>query len=354
MLDQLSSGEKSSNDQDAAKWMIDYLAKNYREVFRAVAKDRGCVTTPEDHETMSATNVAAMWALSGVNTRQQRIIARCLKGSYGRPMIGTQESVKEFGKGAFKAEHGSLRDENGKKVCFWYKEVDKLLEHEVRDLLMQREDAEEFVKSLKSVDVLTGGDHGKGKFRMIATIVMRSSDPSKTFSRRFVCGVIDCNKETPDILKRSFIKKQNDALKRIVHGGRFAVSESEDGMYNIKFQPPAEQMPSTLLLLINLSCEVFVCGDLAFFHLILGRNNMATHWCMWCTLRPKEWKTRGPIDTELWSLEKMRKQHAMSLKGAEGLGMIKDPIWDFVEPWHYIFPVLHIERGLINDVVDFL
>ena len=28
------------------------------------------------------------------------------------------------------------------------------------------------------------------------------------------------------------------------------------------------------------------------------------------------------------------------------------PVWDFIEPSHYVVPILHIEIGLVNNAVD--
>jgi hypothetical protein len=34
------------------------------------------------------------------------------------------------------------------------------------------------------------------------------------------------------------------------------------------------------------------------------------------------------------------------------LGIVNYPVWDFIEPENYIFPKLHAEIGLVNDVLD--
>ncbi len=33
-------------------------------------------------------------------------------------------------------------------------------------------------------------------------------------------------------------------------------------------------------------------------------------------------------------------------------GVVSYPVWDFVEPSHYIVPELHIEIGLLNNALD--
>ncbi len=34
------------------------------------------------------------------------------------------------------------------------------------------------------------------------------------------------------------------------------------------------------------------------------------------------------------------------------LGIINNPVWDFIEPQNYIFPELYAELGLVNNVLD--
>jgi len=34
------------------------------------------------------------------------------------------------------------------------------------------------------------------------------------------------------------------------------------------------------------------------------------------------------------------------------LGIVNNPVWDFVEARNYIFPELHAEIGIVNNVLD--
>ncbi len=37
--------------------------------------------------------------------------------------------------------------------------------------------------------------------------------------------------------------------------------------------------------------NVYLVGDLKFFVQMSGRDGMSSYWCMWCLLRPTEWRT---------------------------------------------------------------
>jgi hypothetical protein len=33
-------------------------------------------------------------------------------------------------------------------------------------------------------------------------------------------------------------------------------------------------------------------------------------------------------------------------------GVVNDPIWEFIEPLHMVFPQLNVEIGLVNNILD--
>jgi hypothetical protein len=53
-------------------------------------------------------------------------------------------------------------------------------------------------------------------------------------------------------------------------------------------------------------------------------------------------------------LERRKAKHAERKTGAARCGMVEDPLWDFADPLHNLFPVLHVQIGLINDIIDYL
>ena len=132
-----------------------------------------------------------------------------------------------------------------------------------------------FAELLEKVDLVVGGDHGKGKFRMVLMVLLRTTT-KETRKRRYVVGEINCRKDTAHVLKETFLKKQNDALKTLVNGKRFAVYTKADGSLGLNF---SSLIPAGAALVINVPTRVFVCGDLAFFATILGRENMSMKWC---------------------------------------------------------------------------
>ncbi len=56
---------------------------------------------------------------------------------------------------------------------------------------------------------------------------------------------------------------------------------------------------------LSLNTRTFVAGGLAFFSLILGKENRSSKWCNWCMLSPKEWAVDGHEPGEKWSIQKI-------------------------------------------------
>ena len=109
----------------------------------------------------------------------------------------------------------------------------------------------------------------------------------------------------------------------------------------------------------DVSTQVLVVGDLKYYAQLLGRENMSSYWCMWCTLPKPEWNNKStPVSqAALWTIESLKahcdKVVVEKLKEPRDIsGVVMYPVWDFIEPSHYVVPILHIEIGLVNNAID--
>ena len=90
-------------------------------------------------------------------------------------------------------------NEKRKWIDFWFKPVDELLKHEVNSVLSHYD----FIH-LKHVDVVIGGDHGKGHFCMVIKLLLHYKDESKpTKDFVFQNGQIESTKDSLEVLKKS-------------------------------------------------------------------------------------------------------------------------------------------------------
>jgi len=109
--------------------------------------------------------------------------------------------------------------------------------------------------------------------------------------------------------------------------------------------------------LCNVSTRIVVVGDLKFYAQLLGREYMSSSWCMLCTSHPSEWKHHPLSPSNLWTIEKI-KNHKERIdwkevkEAREILGIVNYPVWDFIQPENFMFPELHAEIGLVNNVLD--
>jgi hypothetical protein len=84
---------------------------------------------------------------------------------------------------------------------------------------------------------------------------------------------------------------------------------------------------------------------------------MSSSWCMWCTSHPSDWKHHPLPPSETWTIEKIKEMKERIdrrelREPREIMGVVDKPIWDFIQPENYIFPELHAEIGLVNNVLD--
>jgi hypothetical protein len=140
-------------------------------------------------------------------------------------------------------------------------------------------------------------------------------------------------------------------LRVLVEGGRFIVNSSDKNL-TVSFSMRSGEPICDVAML------VLVVGDLKFYAQTLGRDNMSSHWCMWCKEHPNTWdQLNAASSVELWTLEHMvEHRHKIireKLKDPKEIcGIVDFPVWDFIEPLNYIIPQLHIEIGLINYVLE--
>jgi hypothetical protein len=84
---------------------------------------------------------------------------------------------------------------------------------------------------------------------------------------------------------------------------------------------------------------------------------MSSSWCMCCMSHPQDWKVHPLPECDNWMIQKIKdcklQIDAGVLKGpSEIRGIVNNPIWDFIEPTHMVFLELHMEIGLVNNVLD--
>ena len=98
----------------------------------------------------------------------------------------------------------------------------------------------------------------------------------------------------------------------------------------------------------KIQLRVFITGDLVFYATVLGKTNMAPHWCTYCDKKKRDWVCGCHTDGTPWTLELMK----ASLDGTqERKGCVDPPLFDCVPIESYAFPILHVMIGVGNDIL---
>jgi len=194
MLDFIVKGSECTKN-DVAEWLLSYLADEFEEEFMSMAILNGVVVSPK---IMNAETVAAMCQEANINVSCLRSILRYFHHVFGCRLAVPEKQVRLLGDNTIQPECGHYINEERKWIDFWFKPVAKLLKHEVNSVLSHYD----FIH-LKHVDLVIGGDHGKGRFHMVKQLLLcyeDESNPTKDFVIQH--GQIESTKDSLEVLKK--------------------------------------------------------------------------------------------------------------------------------------------------------
>ena len=134
-----------------------------------------------------------MWQDREVDYQQSRLISRHCKDYFKGSIFAKESEVRGISDGHLHPTVDSLVTNGGEKIEFWYKLFTKLLEHDINNIM-----DEKTVQKMSSVDLIVGGDHGKGQFCVVLMLIIRTEN-NQHIKKRFIAGEIDCKKESVNI-----------------------------------------------------------------------------------------------------------------------------------------------------------
>ena len=154
-----------------------------------------------------------MWQESNVNLRSQRTILRYLTNEFGTRLVVPETEISKLGQHFVEPKCDYFIMEKKKK--FWTKSVPTIvltyLKHKLGDSVQ--------IDSVRSIELVIGGDHGQGKFRSVMKIILRDASGKNIDSFCVKIGHIDFDKDTYHVLKNSVTKPLNDDIKVITDSG---------------------------------------------------------------------------------------------------------------------------------------
>ena len=101
----------------------------------------------------------------------------------------------------------------------------------------------------------------------------------------------------------------------------------------------------------TVNSRIFVCGDAKFYMQVLGRENSAPHWCVWCNINVRKFDFENYPSVNLWTLESMKTHHDKGLGGPARLGIYSEPLFTFCQPSNFLPNVVHEKINTGNDII---
>jgi hypothetical protein len=150
-----------------------------------------------------------MWEESNSLIGSQRVINRYIRQHFGRNLLAKEGDLRASSARYFPPTTDSFLLD-GKKKNYWYKAVDKYLINQ-----LNKQFKPEDFKDAELVDLVIGGDHGKGRFRMLCRIMIRTKQKKTLKTLIFNGGQIDCATDSTRVLMDSLSIPIAQSMERI-------------------------------------------------------------------------------------------------------------------------------------------
>ena len=172
--------------------------------------------------------------------------------------------------------------------------------------------------------------------------------------------------DNADVLRKTIIPPLEEALSLMLKGkvatgtdpdGMLALFCDADGETTWSFDP--DTSPGTEWTeLARFPFRVLVTGDLAFYAMLLGKENENGHHCPLCKLTHSNWQDVDHERSEHWTLEELQRVGEQAAAGYKRLfGVICQPLSKYIAPDRFMFPPLHVKLGfntLLSRFYDFV
>ena len=256
-----------------------------------------------------------------------------------------------------------VREYGVKKILFSWRDLDELIHKYSSELF-------ENLSSIDRLEILLGGDHGKGAMNFIAVIIVRykvtkeQAQEGEPKILELQIGQVDHTKDNMFLL-RHIIQKITPGITSLNPKEGKSVIYVEY-LKEKEYKILQEENKRT----IKVNIHFFLIDDLKFFFMMLGRKGYAGTQCLYCTLLAKEWKEKhgeGIIQCggNKWTIKKLLEpflnaqidrqsssQEQSSSASTNSRWQKEPPLWTFIPIENVIVPMLHIFLGLGNDVID--
>ena len=205
-------------------------------------------------------------------------------------------------------------------IIFWVRDIVAVYKRETQ-LIIESGDID--ISEINRIDIVVGGDHGRGSFR-VPMKILHIKNNGKRYESIPSVGCILCKQGNGIILKKTIIKDVGYYFKLL----------NESMTFNNQYTSPS---------------NIYVTGVLAFLVILLG-GTCVSSLVYKCKSPSKYQKLSDHFMSDEQTIETLK---VMSQSGgnAEFVRVKEEPYWDFIQVDKFICPILHNQ---INLGIDFL
>ena len=357
-----------NNVGEAATCLCSWLQNKFKKQYEDVAKKAGLVR----FKKLNAVQLTAALDEANITHNSCNIFMRHFNHHLGVRLVEPLSKVVELGKYSHQVDFGEakIEKEKGKKeeiVEYFTMDLCEVLAADLERLL--NDPKNKLTKfgyerdGKMTVDVVGGCDHGQGASRFVSRInLLPSSERRKsgridTGSRQITFAKTVCKKDTYEILNLTAAKIRA-SFKRVKESMFLAVKDDE-GVVSVKIVEKRHHFDTDRCWVVIPGFTLFICGDLAYYALAMGRDGSAGCRCPYCHLVLREFddEDKEGLPLTLEQLNKCATAYQDPEDDTDTLGVKYTPMLQ--EPnSHYIPPILHCQIGAVNkvltDMLDFI
>ena len=332
-----------------AQRIADYIAKHHQDQFVAAANQSGVAICG----VLNEKEAAAIISEAKLTDAQWNAIIRHFRFKWSAKLAPSLALIKGklyegWSRPKVKVINYRADQKEEEKIVATYQDIKVELKKAIDTLIQVNQIAS--ISSIERIRLVVGGDHGQGAFRLGFRVLLDVNGKEALKETKSV-ATITCKKEVTEILEKTVIDWLSDDLK-FINDNPLHLLQNGDTIIPL-FEPEVNNPDD--INAVKVKVEQFIAGDLAWEAFCLGKLGSAANWCPFCKQSPSEWSK--PMDErvcgECWTIDKLNKMAAITLKGPKKLGVKKRPFFQWIPVENYIPPILHLKIGLLNDVVDY-
>ena len=240
---------------------------------------------------------------ASLGSHQFKTIRKYTIATLGYNIFSPVDKVKQLDCNMFEVINVPFRDKHRNRLAH-YRPIEKLFKWKLDRLLLEEDPEMDFgaqtdLQSLSCCHIILGGDHGQGAFRMVATLLLISRGGVNVgkiiLEVDYLCGFVECKKDTYDVVASTIGKPINDSLKAC--GNRLVFLHQDQRSYVVWGTDQAQAaVRAGARNLQSIPVELYMVGDLPYQFLCQGREGFSMYWCSFCEWGKSHWATYDGVN----------------------------------------------------------